>query len=266
MERYPPENANAHRRPDDTEEAWQCATPDSLASSLAEETPTLQPPGLAPSELSRLPPEQQLSELSMVTGPSTTAPGPSQYEPNFQLVPVAANQAHEELPQHEVFHTANAFFHPAHVYAVPLRLVHVRMVGSTPQPRASRSMFLPSDTATGDLGTCALVSALGLLAGLLVFYFVFRLTLSASQGSETTSEAVARVGIVFRRPEPHMVGRLPRHGREELRVSNQSDSLTVTAAVTTEDVLDNEVAGERTAVATSKETAQPWQVMAESPQ
>ncbi|XP_070392199.1 uncharacterized protein [Dermacentor albipictus] len=268
MQRYPSENAGPQRPQDDTAESWQSATPDSLSSSLAEEAPALQPPASALPELSGLTPERLA-----VTGPSTTASGPSQHEPNFELVPnsfqrdpylqrapAPANQAHEASSQREVFHTANTSFQPAHVNAVPLRLVQVKLADSTPQRSTSKSMLSFSDSGAGDLCTCSIVGALLLLAGLLLFYYVFRMSLSASDQSGTTTETVAGVEVVLRRAEPPRVGRLPRHGREEQRDSNQSDPVTVSAAVTTEDVLDNEAAGERTTAATSKETVPPWYI------
>ncbi|KAL3224891.1 hypothetical protein MRX96_026278 [Rhipicephalus microplus] len=97
---------------------------------------------------------------------------------------------------------------------------------------------MTADTDTGCMGTFMLVSVLGLLMGLLLFFFVLRLGPSAARRLETTTEAVnVRVGIVLQPASSPPVGRLPRHGREELRDCNRSTLATVFAFVTIEDAL-----------------------------
>ncbi|KAL1422319.1 hypothetical protein MTO96_022195 [Rhipicephalus appendiculatus] len=261
---------------------WQCRTPELSSSTFSSQGATTpqQTAAVTSWENSRIAPELQPSQLSAVSTPSgTVTPGSALYQTNFeqsssfsqsessslQGTPVAASQAQNMFTRYEVFYPANAPFQtPVRYYAVPTDMVAVQVPSSTPQFRntttttsnssISESMIMTAETDVGYLGTCLLVSALGLLMGLLLFFFVFRLGLSAVKGHETTTEAV-RVGIVFQPAASPPVCRLPRHGREELRDSNRSALATVFALVTTEDALDNEVAGATIAVPTSKETA-----------
>ncbi|KAL1422311.1 hypothetical protein MTO96_022187 [Rhipicephalus appendiculatus] len=91
----------------------------------------------------------------------------------------------------------------------------------------STSIAMNDQTDTSFVGLCALVAALGLLTSLLLFLFVFRLTLLARSMDETTTQTETGIFIVVPKFKRRRVGEvLPLYGREEPSASTDAERAT----------------------------------------
>ncbi|KAK8760744.1 hypothetical protein V5799_027987 [Amblyomma americanum] len=206
----PAASGTSASRPEDAEDiqaAWQWplhhfdwgpapgggAPPQQLVPAVTAGPPPrlVVPPEASAGLVAKLPTGKPPSPLEHGPHPPQEAQAaPAQPHPAVQ-----APHHHQAYSQPQIFHTAASRLNPPqHLYnhqhfgAMPMQAMPYGQPARLPMSM-EQSMHLFVDSQMTQVASCTLIMVLGLLTGILLFFFVFRLGLSVRNGLVTTTAA-----------------------------------------------------------------------------